>query len=157
MEAPLRSALCVQSDSQRLPDGGRWNRRSSGCEMSFMISTTFLKQPVLSELDLPLSDGCPCAPQSQQSSELHSPQQFRAGSPTNGLRFVNSSLPARPVRAGKKELKNSQSINYLRRKSRASAPQAELINTPPECDGLQTRLKFLQEICCGLVPPSEML
>lgn len=37
-----------------------------------------------------------------------------------------------------KKNKNSKSINYLKEKSRASAPQAELINTHSGHDGLQT-------------------
>lgn len=95
VQTSFRSSLCVWVDSTCQSEGQRWHMRSSGCEMSFMISTTFLKQPVLSESDLPPFDGSPCAGQSRQSCKQHNPQQFRARSLIKlRLWFVDSSLPA---------------------------------------------------------------
>lgn len=147
---PLRVGWLHVSQSE----GQRWHMRSSGCEMSFMISTTFLKQPVLSESDLPPFDGSPCARQSRQPCKQHNPRQFRARSLVElRLRFVDSSLPAsaRFLRAGRKIGR----IIYLKRIPRGTAPQTELINTQSERYGLQTWSVW--EICSGLVPPSVIL
>lgn len=87
-------------------------------------------------------------------AKRHNPQQFRARSLIKlRLRFVDSSLPASAcfLRAGRKIGR----IIYLKRVSRGTAPQAELINTQSELYGLQTWSVW--EICCGLVPPSVIL
>lgn len=87
-------------------------------------------------------------------AKQRNPQQFRARSLIQRLRFVDSSLPASGrflVHAGRK----IRSITYLKRISRGTAPQAELINTHSERYGLQTWRVW--KICCGFVPPSVIL